>query len=186
MVEMAVARLGIDSTTNSYVVVLREKGGARILPIWIGRPEAESIAAQLNGVQHERPMTHDLCRLLITGLGAVLRRVSISRVEDNTYFAELHLQRGDQLVQVDARPSDSIAIALRLSAPIVAQEALLVDPDGDDEAADADEGDDRSESDDDAAGPDFSAPRPAEDLSAQQLKAYLAQLRPEDFGKFRP
>ena len=96
MVEMAVARLGIDSSTNSYVVVLREKGGPRVLPIWIGQPEAESIASHLNGVKRERPMTHDLCRHLIVGLGGLLRRVNITRVEDNTYFAELHLQREDR------------------------------------------------------------------------------------------
>ena len=183
MVEMAVARLGIDSTTNSYVVVLREKGGPRILPIWIGQPEAEAIASNLNGVKRERPMTHDLARNLIVGLGGVLRRVNITRVEDNTYYAELHLQRPDAIVQVDARPSDSIAIALRLAAPIYAEESLLVRPDDDDEP-DADDAE-QSEPDDDSSTPDFSAARRSEELSAQQLKDYLERLRPEDFGKFR-
>ena len=186
MVEMAVARLGIDSTTNSYVVVLREKGGPRILPIWIGQPEAEAIASHLNGVKRERPMTHDLARNLVVGLGGVLRRVIISRVEENTYFAELHLQRDEAVVQVDARPSDSIALALRLAAPIFAQESLLVRPDDDDEASD-DGDDDGSEPDtSSAATPDFAAARRSEEISAQQLKDYLARLRPEDFGKFRP
>ncbi len=187
MVEMAVARLGVDSTTNSYVVVLRERGGPRILPIWIGQPEAESIASHLNGVKRERPMTHDLCRHLIVGLGGVLRRVSITRVEDNTYYAELTLQRDEAVVQVDARPSDSIAIALRLEAPIFALESLLVRPDDDDD--ETDEGDDDSgdapEPDDDPTVPDFAEARKSEERSAQQLKEYLERLRPEDFGKFR-
>ena len=187
MVEMAVARLGIDSTTNSYVVVLREKGGPRILPIWIGQPEAEAIASHLNGVKRERPLTHDLARNLVVGLGGVLRRVTISRVEENTYFAELHLQRDDAIVQVDARPSDSIALALRLAAPIFAQEALLVRPDDDDDG-DASEatGDSPEPDTSSAATPDFAAARRSEDLSAQHLKDYLERLRPEDFGKFHP
>ena len=181
MVEMAVARLGIDSSTNSYVVVLREKGGGRILPIWIGQSEAESIASHLNGAKRERPMTHDLCRHLIVGLGGVLRRVNITRVEDNTYFAEMHLQQDGRLLQVDARPSDSIAIALRLSASIFALESLLVSPDPEDE----DEGDADGDDDDAPSGPDLTPQQPAEDTAAQQLKDYLARLRPEDFGKFK-
>ena len=179
MVEMAVARLGIDSSTNSYVVVLREKGGPRVLPIWIGQPEAEAIASHLNGVKRERPMTHDLCRHLIVGLGGVLRRVNITRVEENTYFAELHLQRDEAFLQVDARPSDSIAIALRLGAPIFALEALLVRP-GEDEG-----GDDADDAEPESSGPDLTPQRPSDELSAQQLKEYLARLRPEDFGKFK-
>ena len=69
MVEVTVARLGLDSSTNSYVVILQEKGGSRLLPIWIGQPEAESIAMHINSIKRERPMTHDLCKNLIVGLG---------------------------------------------------------------------------------------------------------------------
>src|SRR3712207_4748772 len=109
MVEVTVEKLGLDSSTNSYVVILREKGGKRLLPIWIGQPEAESIAMEINGVKPPRPLTHDLCKRLITGLGGALRRVQITKVKENTYFAELHIQKGEETVQVDARPSDSIA-----------------------------------------------------------------------------
>ena len=133
MVEVTVARLGLDSSTNSYVVILQEKGGSRLLPIWIGQPEAESIAMHINSIKRERPMTHDLCKNLIVGLGGQLRRVQITKVQKSTYFAELHIQRGDTLVHVDARPSDSIAIALRLSSPIFAAEELLVEPTEDEE-----------------------------------------------------
>ena len=169
MVEVVVARLGLDSTTQSYVLVLQEKGGTRLLPIWIGQPEAESIVMQIHSIKRARPLTHDLCKNLILGLGGSLRRVQITRVEKNTYFAELHINRGDNIVQIDARPSDSIAIALRLAAPIFAAESLLSSMEMDDQS-------------EESGAP---APTTGEDvLSADQLKEYLENLRPEDFGKF--
>ena len=177
MVEVGVARLGLDSASNSYVVILQEKGGDRLLPIWIGQPEAESIVMEMNKVKPPRPLTHDLCKRLITGLGATLRRIHITRVEDNTYYAELQLQMGEDLVQIDARPSDSIAIALRFAAPIFAQESLLT-------AVAVEETPGESEE-----GPSFTVEGPvlgeSRDLSAEQLKAYLEKMRPEDFGKFK-
>jgi bifunctional DNase/RNase len=178
MVEVTVARLGLDSSTNSYVVILQERGGNRLLPIWIGQPEAESIVMQMNDVKRLRPLAHDLCKSLILGLGGTLRRVQITKVQDSTYFAELHISQGENVVQIDARPSDSIAIALRLAAPIFAQESLLT-------AVAADEDEDEEEGDaSDSIELDIS---PATDeLSAEQLKAYLENLRPEDFGKFTP
>src|SRR5260370_31932898 len=116
MIEVVVSRLGMDPGTQTYVVVLQEKDGARLLPIWIGQPEAESIVMQMHNMKRARPLTHDLCRTLITGLGATLRRVQITRVESNTYYGELHLERDGSLLNVDSRPSDAIAIALRLDA----------------------------------------------------------------------
>ena len=175
MVEVTVSRLGLDASTNSYVVILQERDGERMLPIWIGQPEAEAIAMHMNNVKRERPLTHDLCRNLIVGLGGQLRRVQITRVEQNTYYAELHIVRGDAVIHVDARPSDSIAVALRLAAPIYAPESLLTratdDGDADDNPAD------------DAPTEPPAAER--DEFSAQQLKAYLENLRPEDFGKFK-
>jgi uncharacterized protein len=171
MVEVYVERLGLDSSTNSYVVILQEKGGSRLLPIWIGQPEAESIAMHINNIKRDRPLTHDLCKNLIVALRGQLRRVQITKVQKSTYFAELHVMQGDLLVQIDARPSDSIAVALRLSAPIYAQEALLTSADGDDGPEEQEE-------------PDFQSAKTAEELNAEQLKQYLENLRPEDFGKF--
>lgn len=170
MVEVTVARLGLDSTTNSYVVILRERDGQRMLPIWIGQPEAESIVMQMNQVKRERPLTHDLCKALITGLGGTLKRVTITRVQKSTYYAELQIDGPAGIVEVDARPSDSIAIALRLDAPIFAQETLLT-------AIESDESDDHASP---VAG------EGGQELSPEQLKAYLERLRPEDFGKFTP
>lgn len=181
MIEVTVSRLGLDSSTNSYVVVLQERDGTRLLPIWIGQPEAESIVMHMHNVKRSRPLTHDLVRSLIVGMGAQLRRVQITRVEKSTYYAELHVQRGTELVQIDARPSDSIAVALRLSAPIYAAESLLVEP-----SEETDDSDEESPS----GEPDLGIPDPEArddaELSAEQLKAYLENLRPEDFGKFNP
>lgn len=171
MVEVTVARLGLDSTSGSHVVILREKEGRRLLPIWIGQPEADSILTQMNQQKRERPLTHDLCKALIVGLGGTLRRVTITSVVKSTYYAEMQIDAPSGVVHFDARPSDSIAIALRLDAPIFAVEELLMTVDDDDD----DLSDDSS----------FPTPPPHE-LTAEQLKAYLENLRPEDFGKFRP
>lgn len=172
MVEVTVARLGLDSATNSFVVILQERDGPRLLPIWIGRPEAEAIAAHLQSVKRERPLTHDLAKSLIVGLGATVRRISITKVEDSTYFAELQLAHGTELVAVDARPSDSIAIALRCGAPIFVADELLLVP--------------SEEGEGDADAPQPATPRHSDELSAEALQRHLATLRPEDFGKFRP
>ena len=176
MVEVFVLKLGLDSATNSYVVILQEKAGHRLLPIWIGHAEADSIVSQMKNVKRERPLTHDLCKRLIVGLGGTLRRVQITRVQKNTYFAELHLVRGGEPVVIDARPSDSIAIALRLDAPIFAPESLLTEIET--ESAEEDESD---------PGPGAELEIDSEEqkrMNAEQLKEHLENLRPEDFGKF--
>jgi bifunctional DNase/RNase len=165
LVEVEVMRLGLDRSTNSYVVILQEKGGSRLLPIWIGPPEAESIGIEMT--KRERPLTHDLCKNLIIGLGGTLRRVHITKVENRTFYAELHIARSSGAVHIDARPSDSIAIALRFEAPIFAQESLLT-------ALLLEEG---------QSAPETLA-EPSEEMSADQLKEYLENMRPEDFGKF--
>lgn len=168
LVEVEVMRLGLDHSSNSYVVILQEKGGSRLLPIWIGQSEAESIVIEMNKLKRERPLTHDLCKNLIIAMGGTLRRVHITRVENRTFFAELHIARSTGALTIDARPSDSIAIALRFAAPIFAQEnlltALLLD--------DLQETEPIVES--------------GEEMNAEQLKQYLENLRPEDFGKFHP
>ena len=172
MIEVRVAHLGLDRTTNTPVVILQEREGERVLPIWIGPAEASAIAMELAGVKFSRPLTHDLLKQIIVGLGADLRKVFITQVKDNTYFAELHIYRGDQVIQIDARPSDSIAIALRLKAPIFTNENLL-------ELTSID----TSEGSIQTGGPGHTATGP---LDADSLKTYLQNLDPEDFGKFTP
>lgn len=174
MVEVTVAKLGHDGQQRTFVVILQELGGTRVLPIWIGRPEAESIAAHIHGIPRERPMTHDLVRAIVGGLDGVLTRVVVTRVVDHTYYAELHLARGGESFVVDARPSDGIAIALRMGAPIFVGEELLND--SDQIGSDA-EADNAAESRSDAAV--------AESQNyAENLRRHLEQLKPEDFGKF--
>jgi bifunctional DNase/RNase len=167
MIEVRVAHLGLDRTTNTPVVILQEQQGERVLPIWIGPSEASAIAMELAGVKFSRPLTHDLLKQVIVGLGADLRKVIITQVKDNTYYAELHIYRGDSVIQIDARPSDSIAIALRLKAPIFTSETLL-------ELTSVETTDNVGEVG--GAGP----------LDADSLKNYLQNLDPEDFGKFTP
>lgn len=161
MIRMSVAHLGVDRSTNSPVVILREVGGERSLPIWIGTSEANAIAMEMQGVKPQRPMTHDLLKHLLAGLGGELRRVQITDLRDDTYFAELQIVRGEQVVQVDARPSDSIALALRCNAPIFTSESLL-----------------------DRAAQPSSGTEPTTDPEA--LKRYLEKLDPQDFGRFQP
>ena len=188
MIEVTVSRLGLDSSTQSYVVILQERDGERLLPIWIGQPEAESIVMQMHSIKRVRPLTHDLCKSLIVGMGGALQRVQITRVEKNTYYAELHIARNGDMIQVDARPSDSIAIALRLGAPIFAEEDLLSDmqieeTDEDAEGAARSEGEEEGEGEG-SGGFDVGRARTESELNAEQLKEYLERLRPEDFGKF--
>lgn len=164
MVEVRVAHLGLDRATNTPVVILKEKEGKRVLPIWIGPAEASAIAMELAGVKFQRPLTHDLVKQVILGLSATLRRVLITRVEENTYYAELHLYRDDHVIHIDARPSDSIAVALRLQAPIFTEEGLL-------ELTTIDTEPMSPEPDDDDLG---------------SLRSRLEGMDPEDFGRFKP
>lgn len=174
MVEVKVQSLGLDRTSNTPVVILQEKEGARVLPIWIGPGEASAIAMELAGMKFSRPLTHDLFASVILGLGGSLQRVVITKVVDNTYFAELIIQRGAELISIDARPSDSIAIGLRMSAAIFTSDDLLETSSI--EVAEAEED-----------TPEF---KPAEErpagLSADELREHLRRLNPEDFGRFSP
>jgi bifunctional DNase/RNase len=170
MIEVIISRLGMDPSTQSYVVVLQEKGGSRLLPIWIGQAEADAIVVHIQGIGHARPMTHDLCSNIIVAAGATLRRVQITHVKDNTYFGELHLDREGLPVIVDSRPSDAIALAVRLDAPIFAAESLLMQI---------------NDIDEDGADSIVPSEPPESDNSADRLKEYLEHLRPEDFGKFK-
>ena len=126
LVQMEVSKIRIDERRGEQVIVLKERGGNRLLPIIIGISEVTAIKMKISGVQPPRPLTHDLLRETITQLGATLQRIVITRLELNTFFASLILQTTDgTLKEVDARPSDSIAVALRADAPIFVAEAVL-------------------------------------------------------------
>ncbi|MGH7576268.1 MAG: bifunctional nuclease family protein [Longimicrobiales bacterium] len=180
MIEVKVQSLGLDRTSSTPVVILQEANGTRVLPIWIGPGEASAIAMELAGMKFSRPLTHDLFGSVIAGLGGSLERVTITKVVDNTYYAELMIRRDGDLISVDARPSDSIAIALRLSASIYTTEDLL--------ESTAIEVSDASEDTQEfmAKTEEGETAKPREGFSPEQLREYLRRMNPEDFGRFNP
>lgn len=189
LVEVKVERLTLDRTTQSPVVVLREEEGDRALPIWIGAGEASAIHMQLAHMSVSRPLTHDLLVSAIRGMGGTLTRVVITRVEQNTYYAELELVVNGRDVNLDARPSDSIAVALRTGSPIFAEDSLL-----DMVTVEIAEGEEASPQAPfkSGASPLPEAPQAPEPpvkeggMSPAELQEYLRKLNPEDFGRFNP
>lgn len=176
MTEVRVQSLGLDRSSNTPVVILQELEGKRVLPIWIGPGEASAIAMELAGMKFSRPLTHDLLVSVISGLGGTLQRVLITRVVDNTYYAELIIRTGENLISVDARPSDSIAVALRLRTKIFADDQLL-NTTSIEIAEDTDVAETEGESG--SAGE-------SGQMNAEELKEHLRRLNPEDFGRFMP
>lgn len=126
MVELELNKIKIDETRNEQIIIFREKEGDRYLPVVIGIAEVNSIKLKLSGIQPPRPLTHDLIVQVMEQLGAKFERVYIDKLEQNTFFAKLQLKdKEGQDVHIDARPSDSVAIALRAGAPIYAAEEVL-------------------------------------------------------------
>ncbi|MGI5816501.1 MAG: bifunctional nuclease family protein [Armatimonadota bacterium] len=124
MVEMTVQRVGIDPSRQA-LVILADQEERRLLPILIGLFEAQSIAMAISGEDIGRPLTHDLLLAVITETGSELERVEITRLADRTFFALLHITRDNETLEIDARPSDAIALALRAEAPIFVAERVL-------------------------------------------------------------
>jgi bifunctional DNase/RNase len=124
-VEMKIRGLMMDPMTNMPMVVLKEVSGASILPIWVGIYEANAIALEIEKVLTPRPMTHDLIKLLLTGLETGVRKVVVSDLKDDTYYAVIWLEKEGELISVDSRPSDALAIALRLDCPIYVDDTVL-------------------------------------------------------------
>jgi bifunctional DNase/RNase len=184
MVEVKVQSLGLDRTSSTPVVILQEAGGSRILPIWIGPGEASAIAMELAGMKFSRPLTHDLFASVIAGLGGELKRVMITKVVENTYYAELIIQRGSELFSVDARPSDSIAVALRMSATIFTTDDLLEHTHIEIAESSEDQPEFLAKTEEEAGEAGDS--RPPGTLTPEELREYLRRMHPEDFGRFNP
>jgi len=129
MIELELNKIKIDETRNEQVIVFREKGGTRYLPVVIGIAEVNAIKLKLSGIKPPRPLTHDLMIQMIELLGAQLEKVVIDRLHQNTFFAKLYLKRKNgaqsKEILIDARPSDSVALALRADAPIFVEEEVL-------------------------------------------------------------
>lgn len=117
----------IELPSNSPIVLLRERSGRRHIPIWIGAPEAQAIAAALDGLEPPRPQTHDLLRLIVETLGATVDRVDVVELKDSVYFADLQLSREKETYHVSARPSDAIALAVRAGAQVFVSSQVLAD-----------------------------------------------------------
>ncbi len=120
-----IERLGLDITTDQAVVILRETEGNRSLPIWIGHLEASSIAVALEGVQPPRPITHDLLKSMLDLLHARVKQVAINDLRNETFYALIQVEVDGQVFEVDSRPSDAIALALRTESPIFVEEKVL-------------------------------------------------------------
>lgn len=118
LIEMAVRGLMVDPLTNLPIIILRDEAHERVLPIWVGPVEANAIALQIENVSTQRPMTHDLLRQVIEEMGGRLTRAIIHDLKDSTFYAFLEIQRGDERLLVDARPSDALALSLRAKVPI--------------------------------------------------------------------
>ncbi|MFH2047833.1 MAG: bifunctional nuclease family protein [bacterium] len=158
--EVKVDGLALDMTTNSPVVILSPDGLNKVLPIWIGHAEAWGIAMELSGVKSKRPMTYDLLKTVISTLEVVVERVEITELKEQTFFAVLHLRCGDKKYEIDARPSDSIAVALKTGASIFVNEELF-----NIEQVESDE-------------------MPPISNDPESLRDRLRNINPEDFGKY--
>jgi hypothetical protein len=174
MVEVILRAVRVDVGTSTPLLLLVEVGGSRVLPIFIGAPEATAIAYALGGVATPRPMSHDLLGNVIAALGAKVFAVEITELNDNTFFANLRLLRSGAEINVSARPSDAVALALRVGAPILVNDELMaaegqvmsLDDEDEDGDEDLDEAEGRSEA----------------DLVAE-LRDFLDTIRPEDFNQ---
>lgn len=125
LVEMKVEGLLFDPRSNMYILLLKEADGAGTLPIWIGKPEADSIALALGKVATPRPLTHDLVKNIVDGMKMKITRIVVTEIIDNTYYALIHLSDGKRETLIDSRPSDAVAVALRANAPIFVDDGIM-------------------------------------------------------------
>ncbi len=159
LIEMTIKGLMVDPITNMPIVLLKDKDGERVLPIWVGIFEANAIALQIENIVTPRPMTHDLLRNIITDLDGRVDRVVVSELKENTFYAVVHLTVRSERIAVDARPSDAIALALRTRAPILVEETVI----------------------ENAKTVDFASERADND----RLQKWLESLDPEELGKYK-
>jgi hypothetical protein len=124
-VEMKIRGLMMDPATNMPIVILRESDSETVLPIWVGVYEANAIALEIEKVSTPRPMTHDLLKNLLIGLETTVRKVVVTELKDDTFYAVIWLDRGGEIISIDSRPSDALALALRMDCPIYVEEEVL-------------------------------------------------------------
>jgi uncharacterized protein len=158
-VEMKIRGLMMDPVTNMPIVILKDVNGNTILPIWVGIYEANAIALEIEKVQTPRPMTHDLIKTLLLGLHTGVRKVVVSELRDDTFYAIIWLEKDGQLITVDSRPSDALALALRLDCPIYVEDAVLKSS--------------------------KTAGSVSDKVNNEELRKWLEQLNDEDLGRYK-
>ncbi len=163
-VPMELVGVRLELPTQTPILLLRETAGTRYLPIWIGTNEASAIALALEGFEPERPMTHDLLRLVVEALGASVERVVVTELSGGTYFADLVMRRNGDEVHLSVRPSDAVALAARTATPLFAARAVL------DEVG--------VEIQESVVGDDG---EPVEEDEIHRFREFLADVRPDDF-----
>ena len=158
-IEMTIKGLMIDPITNMPIVILKDKEGDRVLPIWVGVFEANAIALQIENISTPRPMTHDLIKNILSEIEADVQRIVVSDLRDNTFYAMIYLDRDGETIAIDARPSDAIALALRTRSPIFVEDSVV----------------------ESAKGLDLSK----EPSDSERLQKWLEGLNPDDLGKYK-
>lgn len=158
-IEMKIRGLMVDPSTNMPIVLLKDSKSDAILPIWVGLFEANAIALEIEKTQTPRPFTHDLLRSAIDSLNAEVKRVVVTELKDDTFYAVVWMEQAGEIVSLDARPSDALALALRADCPIFVDEEVL-----------------RSAK---------VLPNPADQASAQDVKKWLEGLGDEDLGRYK-
>ena len=159
LIKMTVRGIALDPITNMPIVILKDPEERRALPIWVGIFEANAIALELEKVSTPRPMTHDLLKNILEGLGITVQQVIVNDLKENTFYATIELNYNGSVVSIDSRPSDAIALALRVNAPIFVTENVVT------QAKNIEVSEEKEETD--------------------KWKEWLENLKPEDFGKYK-
>ena len=160
---MVISGLTVDPITNSPIVILKEIDGDKTLPIWIGLLEATAIASEMEGIKFSRPMTHDLLKNMMEIMKVEVIRIEVCDLKNNTYYAMIHIKQGDKELSIDARPSDALAISLRVKAPIFVSEEVIRN----------------------SAQIDLKAEPEDKTEKGKKWQEILEILNPEDFGKYK-
>jgi len=158
-VEMKIRGLVMDPVTNMPIVILKDVNGTAVLPIWVGIYEANAIALEIEKVTTPRPMTHDLLKNLLLGLETHVHKVVVSELRDDTFYALIWLERDGQMMSIDSRPSDALALALRVDCPIYVEDAVLKNSKLSGSASDK--------------------------VSSEELRKWLEGLNDEDMGRYK-
>lgn len=158
-VEMTIRGLVMDPVTNTPIVILKDTAGDTVLPIWVGSFEAQAIALEMEKVSTPRPMTHDLIKNVLVGLEAQVHKVVVTELREDTFYAVIWLDRGGEVISIDSRPSDALALALRVDCPIFVDELVLKNS--------------------------KLAAKATDSVTSDELRKWLEGLNDEDLGKYK-